>query len=202
MHPHDEILQSTCPTVMVPRFGNLEPLVASGHRFLSASDGLWIEVKRPWLHLVWPIALQNDFAMPYGALEKKVQFSFDHIPQSLMDAFIVDATAALPNEFGAWLIWDDFDQELKYRPLHSREAGPGHLEVDRPSLEDHESLAIDLHSHGHGKALFSPIDDRDDRGEVKISGVVGKLGRDGAHTMVFRLCTGGVYIDIPAGSKL
>lgn len=164
MHELDMILQEACPTLMVPKYGKLEPLSESGYRYLSASDGLWIEVKRPWLSLVWPVAQQNEFAMPYGSLEKKIQLSFDKISKELTDLFLADATAALPNEFGGWLIWDKIEQILKYQPLKSIEAGPDHLKVERIDLADHESLAVDLHSHGYGNAFFSPIDDVDDLG--------------------------------------
>lgn len=198
MHELDTILQTACPTLMVPKFGELEPLTESGHRYLSASDGLWINVKRPWLSLVWPVAQQNEFAMPYGSLEKKIQLSFDKISKEYTDLFLADATAALPNEFGAWLVWDEIEQTLKYRPLKSIEAGPDHLKVERIDLADHESLAVDLHSHAYDNAYFSTIDDEDDRGEVKISGVFGNLDLD-RPTMIFRLCTGGRYIDIGTG---
>jgi PRTRC genetic system protein A len=199
MNNLDAVLQTACPTLMVPKFGEFEPMIKSGHRFHAAADGLWLEVKRPWLHLLWPIAQQNLCAMPYGTLEKKIQFAFGRIPSELMQIFVADSTAALPNEFGAWLIWDDIEKILKYRPLKAIETGPGHLKVERPDLDEHESLAVDLHSHGHYDAGFSPTDNRDDHGEVKLSGVVGKLGT-AEPTIVFRLCAAGKYINIEVGN--
>jgi len=195
MHESDAILQKACPTIMVPRFGEFEPLTDPGHRYLAADSGLWIELKRTWLNLFWPVALQNSFTMPYGPLEKKIEFAFDHIPLEMLDLFIADATAALPNEAGAWLIWDEKDKKLKYRLLRSIKAEPDYLEVDRPSLADHEFLAVDLHSHAFDSAYFSPRDDGDDRHEVKISGVIGRLGEEQPE-MVFRLCTGGKFINL------
>jgi PRTRC genetic system protein A len=195
MNHLDTILQTACPTVMVPKFGEFEPLAETGHRFLAAADGLWVEVKRPWLYLTWPAAQQNEFSMPYGTLEKKIELAFSRIPSDLMEQFKVDATAALPNECGAWLVWDEIQKRLKYLSLKAIEAGRGHLRYERPDLEEHESLAVDLHSHGYFKASFSPTDDSDDHGEVKLSGVLGELDSPDPSTL-FRVCALGKYIGI------
>lgn len=195
---HDTLLQAACPTLMVPKFGSFEPLDKPGQRYLSACDGLWIEIRRPWLHLLWPIAVQDDFTMPYGALEKKVELAFNKIPPPLIEQFLTDATAAFPNEFGAWLVWNDEEKERVYRPLEATEATGAFLQFERPTLADHESLAVDLHSHGRHRALFSTTDNRDDRGEVKIAGVYGSLDRE--ITTAFRLCTGGKFISIPSAA--
>jgi PRTRC genetic system protein A len=72
-----------------------------------------------------------------------------------------------------------------------------HCHVERPELAEHESLAIDLHSHGDGEAFFSEIDDTDDAGEVKISGVLGGLGETGTPSAVFRLNLLGLIIPLP-----
>lgn len=197
MLPHalDIPLQRACPTVMVPLRGEFIPLGKSGHRFLSASDGLWVEVRRPWLHLIWPVALQENYPMPYGKLERKIDLAFRKIPVDLVARFYRDAIAASPRECGAWLVWDDRSRVLKYRPMQAISAGVGHLEAQRPDLEEHESLAVNLHSHGPIPAHFSPTDNRDDRNEVKIAGVIGSLDED-RPTVAFRICTGGEFIDL------
>jgi len=190
----DNILNAACPTVIIPKYGEFVPLEVTGQRYLCACDGFWIEIRRPWLHLIWPVALQGDFSMPYGAIEKKIDLTFGKIPAHLVDLFLDDAQAAFPNEFGAWLVWDDNTKELVYRPLKAIKATGGYLKVERPSLDEHESLAVDLHSHGRHKAFFSAEDNRDDKLEVKVSGVYGSLDRD--ISKVFRLCTGGRFINL------
>lgn len=200
-NPLDIALQSACPTIMVPLHGEFSPLEQSGHRFLSACDGLWIEIHRPWLHLMWPVAIQEGYAMPYGKLERTVDLAFGKIPTDLVARFYEDAMAACPNECGAWLVWDDRRKELRYRPMNSIEAGPGHLKAQRPDLEEYESFAINLHSHGLIPAFFSHEDNNDDRHEVKIAGVIGSLHKD-KPTAAFRLCTGGQFIDIDVEQKL
>jgi len=201
-HPLDIALQGACPTVMVPLYGELAPLDAPGHRFLSASDGLWIEINRPWMTLIWPVATQTDFPAPYGKLEKKIDLAFGKVPTDLINQFISDAEIAFPNEFGAWLVWDDQAKQLRYHAMQTIAAGPGHLEAKRPDLAEHESLAVNLHSHGIYPAYFSSEDNFDDRDEVKIAGVFGSFGGKPLtsayrnYTSAFRICTGGKFISL------
>lgn len=194
-HPLDIAHQAVSPTVMVPLYGELTPLNKNGHRFLAACNGLWVEVRRPWLHLVWPLATQQEFPMPYGKVEKKTELTFGKIPVDLIAQFVADAEAAFPNEFGAWLVWDDYAKQLNYRAMRSIDAGPGHLVAERPEIAEHESLAVNLHSHGRYPAFFSPDDDIDDRHEVKVAGVFGSFGGE-KMTTAFRICTGGGFINL------
>lgn len=192
---HDQILQRTCPTIMVPRFEDLPPLTENGHRFLVAQDGLWLEVKRPWLHLVWPVAEKcYQVAMPYGALQPAITFEFDSLPRDLIDSFIDDARRALPNEYAAWIIWNSETGKFSYCPLAANSAGPAHLKLDRPVLGEHEHLVVDIHSHANMNAFFSGEDNRDDAGEVKLSIVVGRLGSNQQISSKIRLCANGVII--------
>lgn len=193
--PRDIAMQTTVPTLMVPKFGDLPPIEGSGHRYLSAADGLWLEVKRPWLHLVIPVAQQTDYAMPYGELTRKIEFTFGKVPEFLITQFLIDARQDFPNEFGACLIWDDLEGRLKYRAMESIESNPDHLTYRRPDLDEHQSIAIELHSHGGHPAFFSPVDDADDRFEVKVAGVFGSLDLDEV-SVEFRLCTGGGFINL------
>lgn len=192
----DSILQSLCPVVMVPRFSPLDPLHGPGHRFLATADGLWLEVNRPWLHLIWPLCRQTDVQMPYGELEQTIEFAFNEVPQDMIRHFILDAQEAHPDECGAWLIWNDETELLEYRKLRSISATRGSLEVDRPSLLPHEHLAVDLHSHGGDiPAFFSPKDNLDDSGEIKISIVAGNVKSDKI-TVEKRLCAMGLFIPL------
>lgn len=192
----DQILQRTCPAVAVPRFGTLQPLTESGHRFLVASDGLWIEVRRPWLHLVWPVGPKNQpVAIPYGELNPVIDFSFVNIPGELISMFIDDARQSLPNEFAAWITWNEQTGDFTYRPLTSTSAGPAHLNLNRPLLPEYEHLVMDIHSHAAIKAFFSREDNRDDTGEIKLSLVIGSLGQEQKMSSKIRLCANGVTVN-------
>lgn len=191
----DTILQSTVPTIMVPKFGELVPLQENGHRFLSTSDGLWIEIRRPWIHLVLPAATQDTYAMPYGNLQKKVELTMGKVPRELVDRFIEDARREAPLECAAWIVWNETTGEFDYRWLEPLEQGPAHVKFTRPTLSANEHLIIDLHSHGHIGACFSPEDDQDDRDEVKIAYVLGSFDKPEI-TFKARLCTMGGYLPL------
>lgn len=74
-------------------------------------------------------------------------------------------------------------------------SGCSHVRYTRPVLGDDEHLVVDLHSHGHLSAFFSTEDDRDDRGEFKIAGVLGNCDR-GQCSTAFRLCANGLFLPL------
>lgn len=187
----DVYLQSTTPTVMVPRFGQLEPIADNTHRFLIASDGMYLEVKRPWLYLRRKIADQRTVAMPYGTVSESL--SIVEFPVELVRCFLEDARKSLPNEAGGWLVMDTATMQFRYEAFVPLFASPVHLKIHRPHLRDGECFVVDLHSHGRGQALFSSVDDHDDRFEIKISGVLGNLDAE-TPSACFRLCCLGLCL--------
>lgn len=191
----DAALQSLSPTVMVPRFGDFEPLVGNGHRFLVTRDGLWIETRRPWLHLLWPICLAPEaVSLPYGSVPKTVRFSFGKISKSFLNTFREESRKALPAEHAAWIVLHRGN--LEYRELKILSASEEKVRFERPTLGPEESLVLDLHSHGSYPPFFSDTDNRDDAGEFKLSGVLGNCR--GEHpAWEFRLCAGGLFIPLP-----
>jgi PRTRC genetic system protein A len=194
--PRDAVLQAHVPAVMVPRFSALAPLDRSGHRYLVAEDGLWIEVRRPWLHLLWPIA-PSMAPLPYGPLQDALEWAFEWDTfWVLVEQFRKEACRALPNEHAAWFVWDEQSRRLAYRPVIAIDTGPAGIKLYRPQLGAHEHLAVDIHSHGTLTACFSQTDDEDDTGEVKLSVVLGNLDDATADTGVMRLCAHGVIIPL------
>jgi PRTRC genetic system protein A len=196
----DVALFDSAPILAVPKHAKFAPLVAIGHRFLAVADGMFVEVRRPWLHLIQRVAqiAAGEPRPPFGEIEPKVDLAFGKLGAALpmFREFIADATSKLPNEHAAWIVWDDQAKQLTYRALDINSSSPSHLDVVRPVLAEHESLAIDLHSHGAGEAFFSPRDNGDDAGEVKIAGVFGGLGAGGTPSLVFRLCALGLAIPL------
>lgn len=197
--PRDRIIQEHAPILPAPNFGELAPLERPGHRYIACHDRIMIEVVRPWLRLVWPVSTQGELSpgLPYGAVDQVVSLAFK-IPRELLQRFTDEARGVLPAEHAAWIVWDAREGRLKYRTVAITAAAAGRVTYDRPQLEAHESLAIDLHSHGAAPAFFSAQDDEDDAGEVKIAGVVGSLGTDPVASWAFRLCALGVYMPLPA----
>lgn len=196
--PRDIFLQQHTPVVMVPRFGEFEPMTHAGHRFLAAADGLWIEAVRQWLYVRAPIAA-SEVAMPFGQVSAREEYTFHAADiQRVLQRFMADARAALPNECAAWGVWDESASRLRYTPLKAIDATPGSVKFHRPGLGDGLHLAVDLHSHGATSAFFSGTDDADDAGEVKLSIVIGDLGQD-EPSIAMRLCVLGLFIDGIAG---
>jgi PRTRC genetic system protein A len=198
----DLIIQQHAPTVMVPNAGGLAPLELPGHRYLAAGDGLYIEVRRPWLRLVQPIAPAIAARLPYGEVKPAIATEFGKIPRDLLARFLEEARRYSPHEHAAWIIWNARDRRLEYRDLDVQEMSRESVRYNRPRLEDHESLAIDLHSHGELEAFFSETDNADDAGEVKISGVVGRLEEGQVPEWRFRLCALGLFKDLPGPRDL
>lgn len=203
--PLDVALFDSAPTVAVPKHAQFVALQEVGHRFLMTAEGVFLEVRRPWLHIIqrlnWSSGTNGSGAgptPPYGTVAEKVEFAFGRLGAALpqLQAFAAEARTALPNEYAAWIVWDSEKQQLQYRALHATSATPGSITFDRPALAEHESLAIDLHSHAHGPAFFSATDDADDAGEVKVSATFGGLGEGDTPSAVFRLCVLGLYIPL------
>lgn len=192
--PRDALLQAHAPAVMVPRFGNLAPLARAGHRYLVAADGIWLEVRRAWLHARVHVA-PSGIALPFGDVAQIIEYGFSVRDLCAMHrAFVRDATDAMPNEFAAWAVYDERNASLEYRPIVADEASPGRVSFQRPPLAEHEHLAIDLHSHGEMPAFFSATDDADDAGEVKLAVVVGEIGLDAIPSCATRLCLLGLFL--------
>ncbi|MFC3111269.1 PRTRC system protein A [Undibacterium arcticum] len=184
LNPIDTALQSVSPTLMVPKFQELESLQSNGHRFLVAADGMWLEARRPWLYMRWPLVQQTKVAMPYGVVEKALQVR--PAAQSLLLDFVQFAKQQCPLECAAWIVWNERTDEWKLVKLAPKVARNDYVAFDRPALEEGEHLIVDIHSHGRIGAFFSSTDDKDDRGEFKVAAVFGCL--DGDVQAKFRLC--------------
>lgn len=196
--PRDAILQRHSPLVIVGRHGGeIEPLAENRHRFLACSDGLWLQLHRPWLRLAQTCAA-SQVRLPYGDWMPETWFAWSRSELTdLLIKFTAYARAALPNEHAAFGIWDDYAEQLVYRGAVIDHATPGSLEYRRPELKEHEHLAVDLHSHGRMAAGFSHIDDEDDAGDVKLAIVAGNLDcREPSYAM--RLCALGLFTDLDA----
>jgi PRTRC genetic system protein A len=194
----DLALLAAAPVAAVPRHAPFHPLQENGHRFLLAQDGLTLEVRRPWLHYIRQLAKQETVAMPYGAIQDKCELDFVSIGSALpqLKEFAAKAKAGAPIEAAASLLWDHRQKKWRIEyPEIIGEASASRIQYRQVEPGPDESLAIDLHSHGHHPAFFSATDDEDDRGAVKISAVFGNLDTD-KPTVAFRLCVLGLYIPI------
>ena len=93
MDSRDVALQSMMPTVMVPRYSQLEELDTAGNRILMAANGVWLEVCRAWLYVRVPIAKPSVIPVPYGLVREELRFGFGKLPRAMVAQFIEQARA-------------------------------------------------------------------------------------------------------------
>lgn len=192
MNPVDTVLQQSFPSVMVPSRECAPPMTRSGERLLIAADGVFLEVLRPWVRVVRRIAQYAvSTAVPYGKVEETTALLCGQIPASLVADFHAMARVALPNEVGAWIVWNSVTGAFRIVGLPSLSYGPGHLVYERPRLADGEWLVVDCHSHGTGRAFFSRTDNQDDMHDVKFALVLGDCDR--TPSVALRLCAKGIF---------
>lgn len=196
MDSRDVALQSVLPTVMVPRYSELKELATAGDRILMAANGVWLEVCRAWLYARVLVAKPSIIPVPYGQVSEVMRFGFGKLPKAMVAQFIEQARARCPNECAAWVVWNQRTNEWRLMMLEETSVGPGHVNVNLPTLEEDEHMVMDLHSHGLTEAFFSRTDNKDDRGATKIAGVIGNLDKPEA-TASFRLCANGVFVPLP-----
>lgn len=199
----DQALLAAAPIAAVPRHAPFHPLQDAGHRFLLAEDGLYLEVRRPWIHFIQRLAEHRAVAIPYGPLKNKCELGFGTIGSALpqLKDFAAGAKVVAPVEAAAALLWNH--QERTWRieyPETVGEATASRISYRTVEPGPDESLAIDVHSHGHLDAFFSETDNEDDRGSVKISAVFGNMDQP-RPTVAFRLCVLGLYIPIPVPAE-
>lgn len=201
MDSRDVALQSVMPTVMVPRYSELEELDTPGNRLLMATNGVWLEVCRAWLYVRTRVALPPFIPVPYGLVREEMRFVFGKLPKAMVAQFIEQARIRSPNECAAWVVWNQRTDEWRLMMLEETSVGPGHVNVNLPTLEEDEHMVLDMHSHGLLDAFFSSTDNHDDgRGEVKIAGVIGSLDKPEVTTS-FRLCVNGAFVSLPFDSS-
>ncbi|MFM0616136.1 PRTRC system protein A [Paraburkholderia nemoris] len=192
MNPVDLVLQRSFPSVMVPAREPLAAMAGPGERLLVAADGVYLELARSWIHIVRRIArYEVDTAIPYGTVEQKTELLCGPVPPALVGEFLQMARRALPNEAGAWIVWNAATLEFRLVALPSISHGPGHLVYERPPLADGDCVVVDCHSHGTGKAFFSRTDNQDDRHDVKFALVLGDCDREPSTAL--RLCAKGIF---------
>ena len=166
----DRLIQEACPVVMAPKFSDL-PAIEGRYRYLIASDGLWIEAKVPWGHFRLPL-WKSLRLLPYGEAEYIYRLESGQLPLSLLNCCIEAARtkAKMGLEWAGWIVWDPYDGYRLMEPTVIKESSSS-VSYEYPELTgDH--LVVDLHSHPFDMSAFSGVDDHDDMGGIRFSGVI------------------------------
>jgi len=196
MNPLDLTLQTACPCVMVPRYESLALLDDDSHRFLAAGDGLYVEVRRPWIHAIIKV-MDSPIPLPYG--QPPALFSINLHRRALVDSlqcFIRQARESSPMEHAAWLTVDPLQSTMGYVEPAVISRGAGHVIYHRPDASASCLPIVDCHSHGADHAYFSGVDEDDDRtDDAKLAFVAGNLNQP-IPSVVMRFVGFGLSVDL------
>ncbi|HQR21912.1 MAG TPA: PRTRC system protein A [Burkholderiaceae bacterium] len=199
IHPLDAALLAALPTLPMPCYGEFTPLDESGQRLLLGSNGVFLEVRRPWLHAVAECGwIDPCLRLPYGTVTPRIELPHGALPRALVDEFLAVARERLPNEVAGAMVLDLRTGAISLRVHADEDAGPARVRYHMERLAAHESLVVDIHSHGALGAGFSAQDDDDDAGATKIAVVVGRV-EDEQPQIAVRLCLHGVFLPLTSG---
>jgi len=163
-----------------------------GQRTLIARNGVFVQVSLPWLDCTVQIgSLPAAPPLPYGELTERISFRFGVIPVVLLQEFIAQGRAGLPNEIAGGLIYCSASCALRLQVYDPLEAAPLGIRYSMPHLGPDELIAVDLHTHGEVAASWSLTDDADDL-STKVCGVFGDLA-ELTPSAKFRLVVNGFY---------
>ncbi|AOV18708.1 hypothetical protein BJI67_15800 (plasmid) [Acidihalobacter aeolianus] len=186
--PRDHAALGITPMLMAPRFGELPPVGLGLYRYVAAQDGVYQEARSNALDVC--LRVQKG-RFPYGSRRARFTMPFGPVPQKLLNECIALARAVLPNEWGGLIVVENGQYRLVAPPPTL--ANPHRLDYSVVGI-DPENIAVDIHSHGAGRAGFSPTDDADDRG-FYLAAVLGRLDRPSPE-IAMRLCVHGRHLPI------
>jgi PRTRC genetic system protein A len=182
--------------MICPRYGAFATLQTDAHRFIVGGDGLYVEIRRAWLHAVLPIS-HTSAPLPYGRPPE--MFVLKLHARQLVDGlrhFIARAGESSPQEHAAWLTFDPARELVGYVEPGVLSRSNSHVRYERPHAKPDALPVVDCHSHGEMGAFFSARDDQDDLGDdPKLAFVVGNLD-EAEPSVSMRLVGLGINVDI------
>lgn len=191
------------PCYPVPPHGTspaIEALRAArvGHGLAIGADGMMLILRRPWLALDVPVTPPISVYLPYGSIgTPRADLRCGLIPHGHIEEILGNFRASLPNEQGAFILWNETTRAFTVHFPEIDQATPTRLVYRPPILQPDWHVICDIHSHGAGRAFFSATDDSDDAHATKISLVFGRFGHPDGPSMAARLCAGGMFLALP-----
>jgi PRTRC genetic system protein A len=133
------------------------------YNYILAANGLFIEAEGKLIAARVPVAECEVRGL--APMETKITLTYGSIPQRFFD-LALDTFLADPDREHYVAVIASAGYQF-YVPVQDNNGGSVVYEVG-------ESVVLELHSHGHMGAKFSPQDDTDEKG-LKLYAVVGKL---------------------------
>lgn len=153
----DRVLFEATPMLMAPRFGVLPELAIGTRRLISASDGVYLEVRSKALHICRRIA---EVRMPYGDIVPFTKLAYGIVPNAILSQAYRYAAENAHVEVAACLMLDHANQSYQWHYPQVISSDSGHIRY-QDAINDDE-LVIDFHSHAAHPAFFSAQDDQSD----------------------------------------
>ncbi len=192
--PRDIAICGATPMLMAPIFGELPAVEVGQHRFVAAKDGIYVQAKTKALDVC--LKISSTPPLPYGELKEHVKLAGGILPFEMFLNVIERASKAYPNEWAGVAI---YNPETKSYGLHQPEiesVSAGHIQYKTDAYDD-ECIAVDIHTHGAGKAYFSSTDDHSDKGGVYVAMVLGNLDKPESFSSCARIVVQGTFYNVP-----
>lgn len=188
----DRAIQAQVPLEYAPIKSPYIPLQTNGRRYVLAKDGLYLEYKTEWLHILKRVSVMEGLHQsPFGEI---TEFCKIHNTQSLMKAVSLFAIQSKGDEIerGAYVMFDKNTAKYLTTELVALDSGQSHLRYQSAPLQENHLLVGDIHTHGFSDSFFSPTDNADDAKGYKMAFVIGNLDKE-KFTTKARICLGGVF---------
>ena len=128
-------------------------------------------------------------------MQERLRFTFGVLPIRLIEQFVKAGRRSLPNEAAGALIYSRTSGRLRLALCEPMRSSPTRIAYRLPAMDDDETVAVDLHTHGRLPAFWSSEDDSDDQG-IKVAGVFGRL-HEAELDACFRLAINGRFRPLP-----
>lgn len=177
MNKRDLLIEKYFPTVMAPKYEEITPCEHGMTRLIIAEDGLYIETKRVWGSLIKKL-WHSDRKLPYGRMEEVDTFIYAvRKAQSIIQEEVIPIAAGFADNNQEWAGQIVYTTKgFKYLPVEF-EATSVKASYELPKLAEGEEYFMDIHSHGKMPPFFSPIDNEDDKGGVRVCLVLGNFSK-------------------------
>lgn len=187
----DRALFAATPMLMAPRFGVLPTLRVGEHRFVAASNGIFVQASSKALAVTLKVA--RTPRLPYGELRESVELAGGSIPVALWEQMQNKAVASAPKEWAGVVVYENGAYRLIEPEVES--ISGAHIRYCTQAYDD-EAVALDVHSHWHGEAFFSSTDDESDRGGFYIACVLGNCRSESGVTVKTRIAVRGIFYNV------
>jgi len=151
---------------VVARSG-VPPRQGLAYDYILAGDGLYITAENRHLRARVPVATATVHGLP--PLYPSFALRGGRLPWTIWDAIV----AAIRCQPDRELLLAVVVRASTYRLVRPPQIGAPHRVIYRPPAD----AVLEIHSHRHHPARFSPTDDADEQG-FRVYGVVGRLDAD------------------------